>query len=111
MEYLIEHNHHEDEIINNLRVSGINRRKAEEQLFSRYAYFISIGENKYSLSKEDLFDAYSDTVLAVIHSISNGSFKNRSSLKTFVYKIYHNKCVDLIRKNQLKEISFTKLNQ
>ncbi|MEO6649280.1 MAG: sigma-70 family RNA polymerase sigma factor [Chitinophagaceae bacterium] len=86
------------EIINNLRTTGIIKRKAEEQLFMQYSYFITIGENKYSLRSEDLFDAYSDTILAVIHSISNGFFQKRASLKTYVYEIYNNKCIDLIRR-------------
>jgi RNA polymerase sigma factor (sigma-70 family) len=86
------------EIINNLKTSGINKRKAEEKLFERFSYFIRLKENKNSLSREDLFDAYSDTVLAVINSITYGSFQNRSSLKTFVYGVYQNKCIDRLRR-------------
>lgn len=99
MKYLIKPKHLEEGIIRDLRSSEINKRKAEVQLFSEYSYFITIGGNKYSLCKEDLFDAYSDAVLAVINSISNGHYENRSSLKTYIYQIYHNKCLDLIRKN------------
>lgn len=77
---------------------GINKRKAEEKLFERFSYFIRLKENKNSLSREDLFDAYSDTVLAVINSIAYGSFQNRSSLKTFMYEIYQNKCIDRLRR-------------
>lgn len=86
------------EIINNLKTSGINKRKAEEKLFERFSYFIRLKENKNSLSREDLFDAYSDTVLAVINSIAYDSFQNRSSLKTFMYEIYQNKCIDRLRR-------------
>ncbi len=103
MEQLFKSVHFKDmdtdiDIINNLKTSGINKRKAEEKLFDRFSYFIRSKENKYSLSREDLFDAYSDTVLAVINSIAFGGFQNRSSLKTFVYEIYQNKCIDKLRK-------------
>lgn len=67
-------------------------------MFERFSYFIRLKENKNSLSREDLFDAYSDTVLAVINSIAYGSFQNRSSLKTFMYEIYQNKCIDRLRR-------------
>ncbi|HYH03089.1 MAG TPA: sigma-70 family RNA polymerase sigma factor, partial [Bacillota bacterium] len=30
--------------------------------------------------------------------INKGAFENRSSLKTYLYRIFQNKCVDLIRK-------------
>lgn len=92
-----------DPIIDGLKSAGINRRKAEDKLFTLYSYLIQVGETKYALSKEDLFDAYSDTILAVIHSVSQGYFKNRSSLKTFVCEIYHNKCIDLIRKKSTRK--------
>lgn len=93
----------ENGIIGALRSSGIDKRKAEDKLFEKYSYLIQMSQTKYSLSKEDSFDAYSDTVLAVIRSISEGYFKNRSSLKTFVYEIFHNKCVDLIRKKSSRK--------
>jgi RNA polymerase sigma factor (sigma-70 family) len=89
----------EREIINGLLETGTNRRKSEEQLFNRFAYFINEGMHKQGLLQEQAFDVYSDTVLSAIEKIRNGSFEGRSSLKTWIYQIFHNKCVDLIRKS------------
>lgn len=86
-------------IIGQLRQEGLERRKGEESLFEEYAYFIREGMRKHRLSEEQAFDAYSDSVLAAIDSISHGTFKGDSSLKSYLYKIFHNKCVDLFRKN------------
>lgn len=100
MECLSKPAHTEDvdaNLIKDLRSSGINKAKAEDQFFRRYSYLIHTGENKYSLCTEDLFDAYSDAILAVIFSIRNESFQSRSSLKTYVFGIFHHKCVDIIR--------------
>lgn len=88
----------EEQLITDLRGDGIIRSRAEEQLFSTYAYFIREGINKYSISEDDAFDAYSDTILSAIESIRNGSFEGRSSLKTWLYQVFFNKCVDLLRK-------------
>ena len=81
------------------------RRKAEEELFSRHIYFIKDGINKYSLDQEDAFNAYSDTILQAIVSLSGDRFEERSSLKTYLYRIFNNKCVDLIRKRTTNKSS------
>lgn len=88
----------DDEMISIIQESTMSKRQAENQLFARYTYFIKEGMNKYSLEQEDAFTAYSDTILQAIDNISDSLFEKRSSLKTYLYKIFYNKCVDLIRK-------------
>ena len=88
----------DQEIIEQLRKSGIDNRRSEEQLFNRYSYFIREGMTKHALSEDESFNAYSDTVLAALENIRNTHFEARASLKTYLYQIFHNKCVDLIRK-------------
>jgi len=85
-------------IIGLLTSGGANRRKGEDTLFRLYVYFIREGKRKYHLTEDESFDAYSDTILSAIEKISNGSFERASSLKTYLYKIFQNKCVDLLRK-------------
>jgi RNA polymerase sigma-70 factor (ECF subfamily) len=87
------------QIIGLLRQKGLEKRKGEESLFSEYAYFIQDGMRKHRLSEDEAFDAYSDSVLAVIGSIANETFQGQSTIKSYLYKIFHNKCVDLFRKN------------
>ena len=88
----------EREIIDSITQNGTERKKGEERLFNRYAYFIKEGIYKYSLPEEDAFDLYSDTIISAIEKIASGSFQGRSSLKTWIYSIFHNKYVDLLRK-------------
>ena len=93
------HSLQDGQIIGLLRQKGLDRRKGEESFFSEYAYFIREGMRKHRLSEEEAFDAYSDSVLVAIESISAETFKGDSSLKSYLYKIFHNKCVDLFRRN------------
>ena len=88
----------EREIIDSITQNGAGRKKGEERLFNRYAYFIREAVYKYSLPEEDAFDLYSDTIISAIEKIASGSFQGRSSLKTWLYSIFHNKYVDLLRK-------------
>jgi RNA polymerase sigma factor (sigma-70 family) len=93
------------EIAQNLRRDGVVRRAAEEQLFNKYAYYIRRGCADHEITEDEAFDAYSDSILAAIDTITRGKFEHRSSLKTWLHKIFHNKCVDLIRKRTTNKTS------
>lgn len=88
----------DQEIIEQLRQSGIDKRRSEDELFNRFAYFVREGMTKHGLSEDESFNAYSDTVLAALENIRNTHFEARASLKTYLFQIFHNKCVDLLRK-------------
>ncbi len=92
-------------IIESLLQNGNNRRKGEELLFTTYQYFIKEGIKKYALSEDEAFDAYSDSVLAAIEKISKKLFEGRSSIKTWLFQIFQNKCVDLVRKRSTNKNS------
>ncbi len=95
----------DQDIINNLLQDGIDRKKAEEQLFTQYAYFIEQAMHKYSFREDEAFTIYADTVIAAIAKISDHSFEGRSSLKTWLFQIFHHKCVDLVRKKTTNKSS------
>jgi len=95
----------EQDLIFSLLQDGITRRRGEDQLFEQYAYLMHDATRKHSITYDEAYDAYSDAVLSVIESISNRSFEGRSSLKTYLYQIFHNKCVDLIRKKSTNKYS------
>ena len=64
----------DEELINSLLQNNNYRRKAEEELLSRHAYFIREGMGKYSLMEEEAFDACSDTILQAIDNINKSAF-------------------------------------
>jgi RNA polymerase sigma factor (sigma-70 family) len=98
----------DQDIIGGLMQGGITRRRAEDALFTGYMYFIDIGLKKYSLSEDEVFTVYSNTVLKTIDNIINRVFEGRSSLKTYMHTIFHNNCVDLIRKNSSTKYAINK---
>jgi RNA polymerase sigma-70 factor (ECF subfamily) len=99
------------EIIGQFRLGGIERRKSEALLFNRFAYFIKEGVKKHALSEDEAFDAYSDTILITIENIVNSAFEGRSSLKTYLSRIFNNKCVDLIRKKTTNKNSVNRAEE
>jgi RNA polymerase sigma-70 factor (ECF subfamily) len=110
MTLLIKQEHFaEQEILNNLRSPvRILRMRGEEQLFKNYSYFMRVGINKYPLCEDCLSDAYSDTILAAIDTITNRTFQEKSSLKTFLFQIFKNKCIDALRKKAARRNSVHK---
>ncbi len=86
------------ELMAGIRAGGAQRRQAENKLYEKYAYLITNGTRNHRLDEEECASAYSDTVLTLFEHILNGRFEGRSELKTYLYQIFTNKCVDLIRK-------------
>jgi len=50
-------------------------------MFKCYSYFIEKPIRKYSISEEEAFDAYPDSVLIALEKIRNHSFEGGSRLK------------------------------
>jgi len=89
----------ETELIEGLKAGGKQRQIFERELYKSYFYLIAHGNRKYGMDEEDAASAYSDTVIIVINHIIGGRFEGRSALKSYIYQIFSNKCVDLLRKN------------
>lgn len=81
------------------------KRKAENLLFEKYYYLIKDGIRKHKLSEDECVSIYSDTIIAIIENIIKNKFEGRSELKTYIYQVFSNKCVDQIRKNTTNKAS------
>ncbi|MFD2933306.1 RNA polymerase sigma factor [Spirosoma flavum] len=86
------------ELMVGIRAGGTQRRLYENKLYQKYQYLITDGTRKHRLTEDECASAYSDAVLTVLEHINSGRFEGRSELKTYLYQIFTNKCVDEIRK-------------
>ncbi len=86
-------------IINGLKANYQERIVQEKNLYQQYYYFIREGCRAKKISQEDSFNAYTDAVLSVIRNVVSEKFDGHSSLKTYLFQIFSNKCVDFIRRN------------
>ena len=86
-------------LMTDLQTGGAQRRLAEKNLYERFMYLVQHGMRSYRLSEDDCVSAYSDTILSVIDNVVGGRFEGRSSLKSYIFQIFMNKCVDVVRKN------------
>lgn len=93
------------ELMTGIRAGGSQRRLYENKLYEKYQYLITDGIRKHRLTEDECASVYSDTVLAMFDNIVSARFEGRSELKTYLYQIFTNKCVDEIRKKTTKRSS------
>ncbi|MBD2755319.1 RNA polymerase sigma factor [Spirosoma validum] len=86
------------DLIAGIQTGGTQRRLYENKLYEKYQYLITDGTRKHRLTEDECASVYSDTMLTAFDNITKGQFEGRSSLKTYLYQIFTNKCVDAIRK-------------
>src|SRR5690606_4719407 len=89
----------EMDLIKGLQEGGIiKRRRFQTLLYEHFVNFVEIGRWEHKLREDECSSAYSDTIIVVLNNIVAGLFESKSSLKTYAYSIFKNKCVDEVRK-------------
>ncbi|WP_337044968.1 RNA polymerase sigma factor [Emticicia sp. 17c] len=94
-------------IIEGILQGGRERQKHENKLYEKYSYLINEGVRKHNLEEDEAASVYSDAVLTVIDHIVQQRFEGRSSLKTYIYQIFSNQCVNFFRKKTTNKASPT----
>ena len=95
----------DEAIINGIIGDGILQRATENKLYEKYFYFIKDATFKHQLSEDEAASLYTDTILAFIENVKHNRFEGKSALKTYLYQIFSNKCVDFIRKTTTNKMS------
>lgn len=90
----------DDDIIAGICQEYPQRQVWENKLYIKFRYLIKDAVWKHKLQEDDASMAYSDALLVTIQHIRLGSFEQRCSLKTYIYRIYQNKCIDRLRAGQ-----------
>ncbi len=95
----------DENIINGISSDGILQRTTENKLYEHFFYFIKDATFKHKLSEDESASLYTDTILAFIENVKNKRFEGKSAVKTYLYQIFSNKCVDFLRKTTTNKMS------
>jgi RNA polymerase sigma factor (sigma-70 family) len=88
----------DDLIISGIRNGGTQGQLCENELFENCSFLVNMHYKSYGLKHDDCLIAYADTIITVIGHIKKNIFEEKSSLKTYITRIFMNKCVDQKRK-------------
>lgn len=94
------------EIIDSIRKGGIPKEAAIRHLMGAHGGYISTIRQKLSISEEDARDAFTDALLALMGHVERGSFRGDSKISTYLFRIFYNKSVDLVRKNSTNKVEY-----
>ena len=93
----------DQELIEGIRSGGTLRERSLNYLFDHWTFLIPKMCSIHKIHEEEAKDAYSDAVLALYQQIKKGDFQGKSKLSTYLYRIFYNKCVDILRKSPNNE--------
>jgi len=74
-----------------------NRKRYEKILYQRFSYLVKARKSTYGLTVDQAQQAYNDAILGLLKQLDRGDFRLESSLKTYLYKIFTRRCVDIFR--------------
>jgi RNA polymerase sigma-70 factor (ECF subfamily) len=88
----------DNEIIQKINQGGSQMEKCLEAFYRENIRFIGVMEKKYSLAREAVTDAYTDAIIDFKEQVKNHMFRQKSKCSTYLYSIFSNKCIDILRK-------------
>lgn len=95
----------DEAILSGIVSDGILQRSTENKLYEQYFYFIKDATFKHKIFDDEAASLYTDTLLAFIENVHSNRFQGNSIIKTYLYQIFSNKCVDFIRKTTTNKMS------
>jgi RNA polymerase sigma factor (sigma-70 family) len=95
----------DEAILSGIVSDGILQRNTENKLYEQFFYLIKDATFKHKISEDDAASLYTDSVLSFIENVRNNRFQGNSAIKTYLYQIFSNKCVDFIRKTATNKMS------
>lgn len=84
-------------IISAILAGGIEREKCLSYIYETNFSQVYSMINKHVLTKEEVLDAYSDSIILFRDQVIKGAFKGTARYSTYLYSILNNRCIDIIR--------------
>ena len=91
-------------LIEGILEGGVKREKCIAHIYDTHIGFIRKINREKHVDLEAARDAYADAVVKLSEQIILSKFRGESKLSTYLYRIFFNKCVDVLRKKSSNTI-------
>lgn len=89
----------DEALIAGVLAGGKRQENAIRQLYEQFFSLVAEGRRRHgTLSGEEALTAYHSAILSLRRELLGEQFRRESSLKTYLSKIFFNKCIDILRK-------------
>ena len=86
-----------NEIIADIKAGGTRQEKCLTYIYQNNFTLVYGMLKKHVIGREEVMDAYAETVILFREHVKNGVFKGTAKYSTYLYSILNNKCIDIIR--------------
>jgi len=93
-------------MITAIKKGGSDRQRAAQIIFDAHQGLVYKGKQKYRIDEEAATDLYADAVVSLMRQVENDRFKGDSSLFTFLYRIFNNRCLNYIRDQKRQAVEW-----
>lgn len=93
-------------MITAIKTGGFGRQRAAQIIFDAHQGLVYKGKQKYRIDEEAAADLYADAVVSLMRQVENDRFKGGSSLFTFLYRIFNNRCLNYIRDQKRQAVQW-----
>lgn len=96
----------DQEVLAGIKAGGAKLEGMIRHVYETYFHFVKQAIRKHALEEDEGIDAYTDSVMIFRQQVISGRFRGESKISTFIYRIFFHKCIDAIRKNSTKRVSY-----
>lgn len=89
-----------------IKMGGRKRQEAAQTIFDAHQGLVYKGIQKYRIDEEAAADLYADAVVSLMRQVENDRFKGDSSLFTFLYTIFNNRCLNYLRDQKRQAVEW-----
>lgn len=93
-------------MIEAIKNGGRDRQRAAQIIFDAHQGLVYKAKQKYRIDEEAGTDLYADAVVSMMRQVENDRFKGDSSLFTFLYRIFNNRCLNYLRDQKRQAVEW-----